>query len=37
MKPLWIEDPLPAVYSESWAALKRQSPWERNFVMATSE
>jgi L-alanine-DL-glutamate epimerase-like enolase superfamily enzyme len=26
MKPLWIEDPLPAAYSESWASFKRQSP-----------
>ena len=26
MRPLWFEDPLPAPYSESWLALKRQSP-----------
>jgi galactonate dehydratase len=26
IQPLWIEDPLPVVYSESWLALKRASP-----------
>jgi galactonate dehydratase len=25
MRPAWLEDPLPPLYSESWAALKRQS------------
>lgn len=25
-RPLWIEDPLPVAYSESWVALKRNSP-----------
>jgi L-alanine-DL-glutamate epimerase-like enolase superfamily enzyme len=26
LRPLWIEDPLPVAYSESWVALKRNSP-----------
>jgi L-alanine-DL-glutamate epimerase-like enolase superfamily enzyme len=26
MRPVWLEDPLPPLYSESWRALKQQSP-----------